>query len=147
MRAALALSEAGLKVAVLSKVFPTRSHTVAAQGGIAASLGNIDEITALAYVRHGEGLGLSGRPGRHRVLCRNAAEVVYERNTSACHSTGWTMARFTSARLAAYADYGKTTVPRACAAADRTGHALLHTLYQQNVKPIQISSSSGWRWI
>ncbi len=136
MRAALALSEAGLKVAVLSKVFPTRSHTVAAQGGIAASLGNINEDNWHWHMYDTvKGSDYLGDQDAIEYMCRNAAEVVYE-----LEHFGMPFDRLENGKIyqrpfgGHMQDYGKTTVPRACAAADRTGHALLHTLYQQNVK-------------
>jgi len=136
MRAALALSEAGLKVAVLSKVFPTRSHTVAAQGGIAASLGNINEDNWHWHMYDTvKGSDYLGDQDAIEYMCRNAAEVVYE-----LEHFGMPFDRLENGKIyqrpfgGHMQDYGKNTVPRACAAADRTGHALLHTLYQQNVK-------------
>ncbi len=136
MRAALALSEAGLKVAVLSKVFPTRSHTVAAQGGIAASLGNITEDNWHWHMYDTvKGSDYLGDQDAIEYMCRNAAEVVYE-----LEHFGMPFDRLDNGKIyqrpfgGHMQDYGKNTVPRACAAADRTGHALLHTLYQQNVK-------------
>ncbi|MEQ1532051.1 MAG: succinate dehydrogenase flavoprotein subunit [Sideroxydans sp.] len=136
MRAALALSEAGLKVAVLSKVFPTRSHTVAAQGGIAASLGNVNEDNWLWHMYDTvKGSDYLGDQDAIEYMCRNAPEVVYE-----LEHFGMPFDRLDSGKIyqrpfgGHMQDFGKTPVPRACAAADRTGHALLHTLYQQNVK-------------
>ena len=136
MRAALALSEAGLKVAVLSKVFPTRSHTVAAQGGIAASLGNVNEDNWHWHMYDTvKGSDYLGDQDAIEYMCRNAAEVVYE-----LEHFGMPFDRLENGKIyqrpfgGHMQDYGKNTVPRACAAADRTGHALLHTLYQQNVK-------------
>ena len=136
MRAALALSEAGLKVAVLSKVFPTRSHTVAAQGGIAASLGNVTEDNWHWHMYDTvKGSDYLGDQDAIEYMCRNAAEVVYE-----LEHFGMPFDRLENGKIyqrpfgGHMQDYGKNTVPRACAAADRTGHALLHTLYQQNVK-------------
>ncbi len=136
MRAALALSEAGLKVAVLSKVFPTRSHTVAAQGGIAASLGNISEDNWHWHMYDTvKGSDYLGDQDAIEYMCRNAAEVVYE-----LEHFGMPFDRLDNGMIyqrpfgGHMQDYGKITVPRACATADRTGHALLHTLYQQNVK-------------
>ncbi|MBI3903334.1 MAG: succinate dehydrogenase flavoprotein subunit [Nitrosomonadales bacterium] len=136
MRAALALSEAGLKVAVLSKVFPTRSHTVAAQGGIAASLGN---VTADSWHWHMydtvKGSDYLGDQDAIEFMCRAAPEVVYE-----LEHYGMPFDRLDNGKIyqrpfgGHMQDYGKNTVQRACAAADRTGHALLHTLYQQNVQ-------------
>jgi succinate dehydrogenase flavoprotein subunit len=136
MRAALALSEAGLKVAVLSKVFPTRSHTVAAQGGIAASLGNVNEDNWHWHMYDTvKGSDYLGDQDAIEFMCRAAPEVVYE-----LEHYGMPFDRLDSGKIyqrpfgGHMQDYGKTPVERACAAADRTGHALLHTLYQQNVR-------------
>jgi succinate dehydrogenase / fumarate reductase flavoprotein subunit len=136
MRAALSLSEAGLKVAVLSKVFPTRSHTVAAQGGIAASLGNVNEDNWLWHMYDTvKGSDYLGDQDAIEYMCRAAPEVVYE-----LEHFGMPFDRLDSGKIyqrpfgGHMQDYGKNPVPRACAAADRTGHALLHTLYQQNVR-------------
>ncbi|MGA8148668.1 MAG: succinate dehydrogenase flavoprotein subunit [Gallionellaceae bacterium] len=136
MRAALALSEAGLKVAVLSKVFPTRSHTVAAQGGIAASLGNVSEDNWHWHMYDTvKGSDYLGDQDAIEFMCRAAPEVVYE-----LEHFGMPFDRLHNGKIyqrpfgGHMQDYGKTPVQRACAAADRTGHALLHTLYQQNVK-------------
>jgi len=136
MRAALTLSEAGLKVAVLSKVFPTRSHTVAAQGGIAASLGNVNEDNWHWHMYDTvKGSDYLGDQDAIEYMCRAAPEVVYE-----LEHFGMPFDRLDSGKIyqrpfgGHMQEYGKTPVPRACAAADRTGHALLHTLYQQNVK-------------
>ncbi|GAB5604841.1 succinate dehydrogenase flavoprotein subunit [Sideroxyarcus sp. TK5] len=136
MRAALTLSQAGLKVAVLSKVFPTRSHTVAAQGGIAASLGNVNEDNWHWHMYDTvKGSDYLGDQDAIEYMCRAAPEVVYE-----LEHFGMPFDRLDSGKIyqrpfgGHMQDYGKNPVPRACAAADRTGHALLHTLYQQNVK-------------
>jgi succinate dehydrogenase / fumarate reductase flavoprotein subunit len=136
MRAALTLSEAGLKVAVLSKVFPTRSHTVAAQGGIAASLGNVNEDNWHWHMYDTvKGSDYLGDQDAIEYMCRAAPEVVYE-----LEHYGMPFDRLDSGKIyqrpfgGHMQDYGKNPVPRACAAADRTGHALLHTLYQQNVR-------------
>ncbi|MEO6423070.1 MAG: succinate dehydrogenase flavoprotein subunit [Candidatus Nitrotoga sp.] len=136
MRAALALSEAGLKVAVLSKVFPTRSHTVAAQGGIAASLGNISEDNWHWHMYDTvKGSDYLGDQDAIEFMCRAAPEVVYE-----LEHFGMPFDRLENGTIYQRSfgghmqDYGKTPVQRACAAADRTGHALLHTLYQKNMQ-------------
>ena len=136
MRAALALSEAGLKVAVLSKVFPTRSHTVAAQGGIAASLGNINEDNWHWHMYDTvKGSDYLGDQDAIEFMCRAAPEVVYE-----LEHFGMPFDRLENGKIYQRSfgghmqDYGKTPVQRACAAADRTGHALLHTLYQKNMQ-------------
>jgi succinate dehydrogenase / fumarate reductase flavoprotein subunit len=136
MRAALSLSHAGLKVAVLSKVFPTRSHTVAAQGGIAASLGNVSEDNWHWHMYDTvKGSDYLGDQDAIEFMCRAAPQVVYE-----LEHFGMPFDRLDSGKIyqrpfgGHMQDYGKTPVQRACAAADRTGHALLHTLYQQNVR-------------
>ena len=136
MRAALALSEAGLKVAVLSKVFPTRSHTVAAQGGIAASLGNISEDDWHWHMYDTvKGSDYLGDQDAIEFMCRAAPEVVYE-----LEHFGMPFDRLENGKIYQRSfgghmqDYGKTPVQRACAVADRTGHALLHTLYQKNMQ-------------
>lgn len=136
MRAALALSEAGLKVAVLSKVFPTRSHTVAAQGGIAASLGNINEDNWHWHMYDTvKGSDYLGDQDAIEFMCRAAPEVVYE-----LEHFGMPFDRLKNGKIYQRSfgghmqDYGKAPVQRACAAADRTGHALLHTLYQKNMQ-------------
>jgi len=136
MRAALHLAQAGLKVAVLSKVFPTRSHTVAAQGGIAASLGNVNADSWHWHMYDTvKGSDYLGDQDAIEFMCRAAPEVVYE-----LEHFGMPFDRLDSGKIyqrpfgGHMQDYGKTPVQRACAAADRTGHAMLHTLYQQNVK-------------
>ena len=136
MRAALQLAHAGLKVAVLSKVFPTRSHTVAAQGGIAAALGNVSRDSWHWHMYDTvKGSDYLGDQDAIEFMCRAAPEVVYE-----LEHFGMPFDRLESGKIyqrpfgGHMQDYGKVPVQRACAAADRTGHALLHTLYQQNVK-------------
>ena len=137
MRASLQLAEAGLNVAVLSKVFPTRSHTVAAQGGIGAVARQHDRgQLALAHVRHDQGLRLARRPGRDRVhVPRGAEGRLRARALRHAVRPQRRTARSTSARSAATRrTSARKPVQRACAAADRTGHAMLHTLYQRNVR-------------
>jgi succinate dehydrogenase / fumarate reductase flavoprotein subunit len=136
MRAALELARAHLKVAVLSKVFPTRSHTVAAQGGVAASLGNIDEDNWHWHMYDTvKGSDYLGDQDAIEFMCRKANEVVYE-----LEHFGMPFDRLAGGKIyqrpfgGHMREYGKSPVPRACAAADRTGHALLHTLYQANLK-------------
>ncbi|MEO7159413.1 MAG: succinate dehydrogenase flavoprotein subunit [Polaromonas sp.] len=136
MRASLQLARAGLNVAVLSKVFPTRSHTVAAQGGIGASLGNMSEDNWHYHfydtVKGGDWLG---DQDAIEYMCREAPKVVYD-----LEHMGMPFDRNIDGTIyqrpfgGHTANYGEKPVQRACAAADRTGHAMLHTLYQQNVK-------------
>ena len=136
MRASLQLANAGLNVAVLSKVFPTRSHTVAAQGGIAASLSNMSEDNWDYHfydtVKGGDWLG---DQDAIEFMCREAPNVVYE-----LEHFGMPFDRNPDGTIyqrpfgGHTSNHGEKAVQRACAAADRTGHAMLHTLYQQNVK-------------
>ncbi|HEY4080961.1 MAG TPA: succinate dehydrogenase flavoprotein subunit [Burkholderiaceae bacterium] len=136
MRASLQLSLAGLNVAVLSKVFPTRSHTVAAQGGIGASLGNMSEDNwHYHFYDTVKGSDWLGDQDAIEFMCREAPKVVYELEHFGMpfdrNADGTIYQRPFGGHTA---NYGEKPVQRACAAADRTGHALLHTLYQQNVK-------------
>ncbi len=136
MRASLQLSLAGLNVAVLSKVFPTRSHTVAAQGGIGASLGNMSEDNwHYHFYDTVKGSDWLGDQDAIEFMCREAPKVVYELEHFGMpfdrNADGTIYQRPFGGHTA---NYGEKPVQRACAAADRTGHAMLHTLYQQNVK-------------
>ncbi len=135
MRASLQLARAGLNVAVLSKVFPTRSHTVAAQGGIGASLGNMSEDNwHYHFYDTVKGSDWLGDQDAIEFMCREAPKVVYE-----LEHMGMPFDRNPDGTIyqrpfgGHTANYGEKPVQRACAAADRTGHAMLHTLYQQNV--------------
>ena len=136
MRASLQLARAGLNVAVLSKVFPTRSHTVAAQGGIGASLGNMSEDNwHYHFYDTVKGSDWLGDQDAIEYMCRMAPEVVYD-----LEHMGMPFDRNPDGTIyqrpfgGHTANYGEKPVQRACAAADRTGHAMLHTLYQQNIK-------------
>jgi succinate dehydrogenase / fumarate reductase flavoprotein subunit len=136
MRASLQLAEAGLSVAVLSKVFPTRSHTVAAQGGIGASLGNMSEDNWLWHMYDTiKGSDWLGDQDAIEYMCKAAAGVVYELEHFGMpfdrNADGTIYQRPFGGHMA---NFGEKPVQRACAAADRTGHALLHTLYQRNVR-------------
>jgi succinate dehydrogenase / fumarate reductase, flavoprotein subunit len=136
MRAALELAEANLRVAVLSKVFPTRSHTVAAQGGVSASLGN-DEPDNWHWHMYDtvKGSDYLGDQDAIEFMCRKANEVVIE-----LEHFGMPFDRLDDGKIyqrpfgGHTSNYGERPVKRACAAADRTGHAMLHTLYQRNVR-------------
>jgi len=135
MRASLQLARAGLSVAVLSKVFPTRSHTVAAQGGIGAALGNMSEDSWLWHMYDTiKGSDWLGDQDAIEYMCKTAPRVVYElehfgmpfdRNPD---GTIW-QRPFGGHSM----NFGERPVQRACASADRTGHSMLHTLYQRNV--------------
>ncbi|MBJ7473511.1 MAG: succinate dehydrogenase flavoprotein subunit [Betaproteobacteria bacterium] len=136
MRASLQLAEAGLNVAVLSKVFPTRSHTVAAQGGIGASLGNMSEDNwHYHFYDTIKGSDWLGDQDAIEFMCREAPNVVYELEHFGMpfdrNADGTIYQRPFGGHTA---NYGEKAVQRACAAADRTGHAMLHTLYQRNVR-------------
>lgn len=136
MRSSLQLVEGGMKVAVLTKVFPTRSHTVAAQGGIGASLGNMSEDNWLFHFYDTvKGSDWLGDQDAIEYMCREAPKVVYE-----LEHMGMPFDRNADGTIyqrpfgGHSANFGEKPVPRACAAADRTGHALLHTLYQKNLE-------------
>ena len=135
MRASLQLARAGLNVAVLSKVFPTRSHTVAAQGGVSASLGNMsDDNWEYHFYDTVKGSDWLGDQDAIEFMCREAPKVVYE-----LEHMGMPFDRNPDGTIyqrpfgGHTANFGEKPVQRACAAADRTGHAMLHTLYQANV--------------
>ncbi len=135
LRTALQLASADLKVAVLSKVFPTRSHTVSAQGGITAALGNVDADNWHWHMYDTvKGSDYLGDQDAIEFLCRNAADVVYE-----LEHMGLPFSRLANGKIyqrpfgGQSKDYGGEQAVRTCAAADRTGHALLHTLYQRNI--------------
>jgi len=136
LRAALGAAQAGLKTACISKVFPTRSHTVAAQGGIAASLGNMGEDDWRWHMYDTvKGSDWLGDQDAIEYLCREAPAAVYE-----LEHWGMPFSRTEEGKIYQRAfggmtrDFGQGPVQRTCAAADRTGHAMLHTLYGQCVK-------------
>ena len=137
LRATMGSAEAGLKTACVTKVFPTRSHTVAAQGGIAASLGNMgpDHWTWHMYDTV-KGSDWLGDQDAIEYLCREAPAAVYE-----LEHAGLPFSRTDEGKIYQRAFGGMTQdmgegppAQRTCAAADRTGHAMLHTLYQQSLK-------------
>jgi succinate dehydrogenase / fumarate reductase flavoprotein subunit len=135
LRAALQLSSAGLKVAVLSKVFPTRSHTVAAQGGVGASLGNMGEDNWHWHMYDTiKGSDWLGDQDAIEFMCRTAPEAVIELEHFGMpfdrNENGTIYQRPFGGHTQ---NFGEKPVQRACCAADRTGHAMLHTLYQRNV--------------
>jgi len=136
LNAALRLASADLRVAVVSKVFPTRSHTVAAQGGVNAALANVlpddwhwhmfDTVKGSDYL---------GDQDAIEYMCREAIPTVYE-----LEHAGVPFSRLDSGKIYQRAfggqsqAFGGDQAARTCAAADRTGHAILHTLYQQNIR-------------
>ncbi len=136
LRATLGAAQAGLKTACVTKVFPTRSHTVAAQGGISASLGNMGEDDWRWHMYDTvKGSDWLGDQDAIEYLCREAPQAVYE-----LEHWGVPFSRTEEGKIYQRAfggmtrDFGKGPVQRTCAAADRTGHAILHTLYGQAVR-------------
>ena len=136
LRAALGAAQAGLKTACISKVFPTRSHTVAAQGGISASLGNMGEDDWRWHMYDTvKGSDWLGDQDAIEYLCREAPAAVYE-----LEHWGVPFSRTEDGKIYQRAfggmtkNYGEGPVQRTCAAADRTGHAILHTLYGQSLR-------------
>jgi len=136
MRAALQLANSGLKVALLSKVFPTRSHTVSAQGGITVALGNSGEDDWRWHMYDTvKGADYIGDQDCIEYLCKTGPEVVYE-----LEHMGLPFSRMDNGKIyqrpfgGQSKNFGGEQAARTAAAADRTGHALLHTLYQQNIK-------------
>ncbi|OUJ05530.1 succinate dehydrogenase flavoprotein subunit [Acetobacter malorum] len=136
LRATLGMGAAGLKTACVTKVFPTRSHTVAAQGGIGASLGNMAEDNWRWHMYDTvKGSDWLGDQDAIEFMCREAVPAVQE-----LEHFGVPFSRTEDGKIyqrpfgGHMSEYGKAPVPRACAAADRTGHAILHTLYQQCLK-------------
>ncbi|MDA3913305.1 succinate dehydrogenase flavoprotein subunit [Oleiagrimonas sp.] len=135
LRATFGLAQKGLKAACVSKVFPTRSHTVAAQGGIAAALGNMGEDDWRFHfydtIKGGDWLG---DQDAIEYMCKHAPEAVIE-----LEHYGVPFSRTDEGKIyqrpfgGMTTHYGKGTAQRTCAAADRTGHAILHTLYQQSL--------------
>ncbi len=136
LRATLGAAQAGLKTACVTKVFPTRSHTVAAQGGISASLGNMGEDDWRWHMYDTvKGSDWLGDQDAIEYLCKNAPAAVYE-----LEHWGVPFSRTEEGKIYQRAfggmtrNFGEGQVQRTCAAADRTGHAILHTLYGQAVK-------------
>jgi succinate dehydrogenase / fumarate reductase flavoprotein subunit len=133
LRATFGLAEKGLKAACITKVFPTRSHTVAAQGGVAAALGNMGEDDwRFHFYDTIKGSDWLGDQDAIEYMCREAIPAIYE-----LEHYGVPFSRTDDGRIyqrpfgGMTTHYGKGTAQRTCAAADRTGHAILHTLYQQ----------------
>jgi succinate dehydrogenase / fumarate reductase flavoprotein subunit len=136
LRATLGLAEAGLSTACITKVFPTRSHTVAAQGGISAALGNMGEDDwRFHFYDTIKGSDWLGDQDAIEFMCKEAPAAVIE-----LEHYGVPFSRTNDGRIyqrpfgGMTTNYGKGTAHRTCAAADRTGHAMLHTLYQQSIK-------------
>ncbi|HWK87358.1 MAG TPA: succinate dehydrogenase flavoprotein subunit [Xanthobacteraceae bacterium] len=136
LRAVIGCAEAGLRTACITKVFPTRSHTVAAQGGIAASLGNMGEDDWRWHMYDTvKGADWLGDQDAIEYLCRHAPDAVYE-----LEHWGLPFSRTEDGKIyqrpfgGMTTHFGKGTAQRTCAAADRTGHAMLHTMYGAALK-------------
>jgi succinate dehydrogenase / fumarate reductase flavoprotein subunit len=136
LRATLGLAEAGLSTACLSKVFPTRSHTVAAQGGISAALGNMGEDDwRFHFYDTIKGSDWLGDQDAIELMCKEAPAAIIE-----LEHYGLPFSRTENGLIyqrpfgGMTTHYGKGIAQRTCAAADRTGHAMLHTLYQQSLR-------------
>jgi succinate dehydrogenase / fumarate reductase, flavoprotein subunit len=137
LRAALGMAASGLKTACVTKVFPTRSHTVAAQGGMAASLGNMNDGDNWRFHMYDtvKGSDWLGDQDAIEYMCREAVPAVLE-----LEHYGVPFSRTEDGKIyqrpfgGQTIGYGKEMAQRTCAAADRTGHAILHTLYQQCLK-------------
>ena len=136
LRACLGLAESGLNTACITKVFPTRSHTVAAQGGISAALGNMGEDDWRWHMFDTvKGSDWLGDQNAIEFMCKEAADAIIE-----LERYGVPFSRTEDGRIHQRAfggmttHYGKQQAERTCCAADRTGHAILHTLYQQSLK-------------
>jgi len=136
LRATFGLVEAGLSAACITKVFPTRSHTVAAQGGISAALGNMGEDDWRWHMYDTvKGSDWLGDQDAIEYMCKEAPQAVIE-----LEHYGVPFSRTDDGRIyqrpfgGMTTHFGKGTAQRTCAAADRTGHAMLHTLYQQSLK-------------
>jgi succinate dehydrogenase / fumarate reductase flavoprotein subunit len=137
LRASIELAQSGLKVAVISKVFPTRSHTVSAQGGINAALGNTDGSDDWRWHMYDTIMGSDflGDQDAIEYMCKNAPQSIYE-----LEHMGLPFSRLDNGKIYQRAfggqtrNYGGELVHRTCCAADRTGHAMLHTMYQKNIE-------------
>ena len=136
LRATVGAVENGFKTACISKVFPTRSHTVAAQGGISAALGNMGEDDWRWHMYDTvKGSDWLGDQDAIEYLCKNAPKAVLE-----LENYGVPFSRTEDGKIYQRAfggmtkNYGESTAQRTCAAADRTGHAIIHTLYGQSLK-------------
>ena len=136
LRTAMQLAEGGENVAVISKVFPTRSHTVAAQGGIAAALANVSDDKWLWHMYDTiKGSDYLGDQDAIEYMCKNAANAIYE-----LEHMGMPFDRNSDGRIyqrpfgGMTKNFGESSISRTCSVADRTGHAMLHTLYQKNIE-------------
>ena len=146
LRTSMQLAGAGQSVAVISKVFPTRSHTVAAQGGIAAALVNVSDDKWLWHMYDTiKGSDYLGDQDAIEYMCKNAPKAIYE-----LEHMGMPFDRNNDGRIyqrpfgGMTKNFGESSISRTCAVADRTGHAMLHTLYQKN---IELKSQFFIEWV
>ena len=139
LRAALGMSATGLSTACITKVFPTRSHTVSAQGGISAALNNMGDGDHWRYHMYDtvKGSDWLGDQDAIEYMCRNAMQSVIELEHFGVPFSRTEEGKIYQRQFGGHTiDKGKKMAQRACAAADRTGHAILHTLYQQSLNAI-----------
>jgi len=136
LRATMGMTAAGLKTACITKVFPTRSHTVAAQGGVSAALGNLEEDRWQWHMYDTvKGSDWLGDQDAIEYMCREAIPSVIELEHYGVPFSRTEDGDIYQRPFGGHTrDNGGDPVSRACAAADRTGHAILHTLYQQSLK-------------
>jgi succinate dehydrogenase flavoprotein subunit len=136
LRSSLSMKEKGFKVACVSKIFPTRSHTIAAQGGIGAALGNIKEDKWQWHMYDTvKGSDWLGDQDAIEYMCKSAPSIVYELEHYGVPFSRTPEGKIYQRPFGGHtSNFGEALVPRACAAADMTGHAVLHTLYQQCLK-------------
>jgi succinate dehydrogenase / fumarate reductase flavoprotein subunit len=136
LRATMGMTAAGLKTACITKVFPTRSHTVAAQGGVSAALGNLEEDRWQWHMYDTvKGSDWLGDQDAIEYMCREAIPSVIELEHYGVPFSRTEDGNIYQRPFGGHTrDNGGAPVQRACAAADRTGHAILHTLYQQSLK-------------
>lgn len=137
LRSALELANVGLNIAVISKVFPIRSHTVSAQGGINAAIGNIEHDDDWRWHMFDTVVGSDflGDQDAIEYMCKEAPQTIYE-----LEHMGMPFSRLDNGKIyqrafgGATRDFGGPQAHRTCAVADRTGHAMLHTLFQKNIQ-------------
>ena len=136
LRSALGMVEAGFNVACISKIFPTRSHTIAAQGGIGAALSNVTEDKWQYHMYDTvKGSDWLGDQDAIEYMCKNASDAVYELEHYGVPFSRTEDGKIYQRKFGGHTrEFGKEMVERACAAADMTGHAMLHALYQQCLK-------------
>src|SRR5688500_1541820 len=136
LRATFGLAQKGLKTACITKVFPTRSHTVAAQGGVAAALANMGEDDwRYHFFDTVKGSDWLGDQDAIEYMCKEAIPAIVELEHYGVPFSRTDEGKIYQRPFGGHTvEFGKAMATRACAAADRTGHAIIHTLYQQGLK-------------